>query len=91
MRIRINHDDCQHASAYADRCLAATLLNPLGHERFCATQVEDDGKAEMTVSLLFEGVEHTLVLRNRHEVELVAAEGWPAFVRGTPSPAIPDP
>jgi hypothetical protein len=89
MRIRINHDHCEHANAYADRCLAATLLNPLGHERFCAAQVEDDGKAEMTVSLRFGGKDHTLVLRNQREVELVAAEGWPAFVRGTPAPDDP--
>ncbi|MEX0788036.1 MAG: hypothetical protein WD040_04480 [Anaerolineales bacterium] len=83
MRIRINHDHCEHANAYADRCLAATLLNPLGHERFCAARVEDDGKDEMTVSLVFEGVERTLVLHNREEVELAAAEGWPAFLHGT--------
>ena len=86
MRIKINHDHCEHASGYADRCLAATLLNPLGHERFCAAEVQDDGKPETTVTLIFDGAEHTLVLRDRHEVELVAAEGWPAFERGTVSP-----
>jgi hypothetical protein len=87
MRIRINHDHCEHASAYADRCLAGTLLNPLGHERFCAAQVEDDGKPEMTVTLVFDGEDHTLVLPDRHAVELVAAEGWEAFVKPSTSEA----
>lgn len=44
MKIVINHDNCQHAGAFADRCLAATIRNPLGHERYCAARVEDDGR-----------------------------------------------
>ena len=81
MKIVINHDNCQHANAFADRCLAATIRNPLGHDRYCAAQVEDDGRPELTVVLIFDGEEHTLVLRDEAEREVVASEGWPAFLR----------
>ena len=81
MKIIINHDNCQHAGAFADRCLAATIRNPLGHERYCAARVEDDGQPELTVVLVFDRQEHTLILRNAAEREVVASEGWPAFLR----------
>jgi hypothetical protein len=79
MKIVVNHDNCQHASAYADRCLAATIRNPLGHERFCAAEITDDGRPELTVVLIFDGQEHTLVL-DEIKREYVATEGWPAFL-----------
>ena len=40
MKILLDRDACQHASAFADRCLAATIREPLGHDRYCAAQVE---------------------------------------------------
>ncbi len=79
MKIVINHDNCQHAGAYADRCLGATIRNPLGHERFCAAEVADDGQPALTVVLVFDGQEHTLVL-DELKREYVASEGWPAFL-----------
>ncbi len=81
MKIIINHDNCQHAGAFADRCLAATIRNPLGHERYCMAQVEDDGRLELTVVLIFDGQGHTLILSDEIERESIAAEGWPAFLR----------
>ena len=81
MKITINHDKCQHGGDYADRCLAATIRNPLGHEHFCMAQMEDDGKPELTVSLIYNGEAHTLVLHDQNEVDIVASEGWPAFLR----------
>jgi hypothetical protein len=81
MRIVVNHDACMHGGAFADRCLAATIRNPLGHERYCTALVEDDGRPELTVTLTFAGQEHTLILRDEAEQEAVALEGWPAFER----------
>ena len=80
MRIVINHDNCNHADAFADRCLAMTIQHPLGHARYCLADVVDDGQPELTVVLIFEGQEHTLVLRDESEREAVASEGWPAFL-----------
>lgn len=81
MKIVINHDNCNHADAFADRCLAMTMQYPLGHVRYCLSEVVDDGQPELTVVLIFEGQEHTLVLRDESEREAVAAEGWPAFLQ----------
>jgi hypothetical protein len=81
MRMVINHDNCQHGGAFADRCLAATVRYPLGHERYCTALLEDDGKPELTVTLVFDGREHTLVLSDEEEREIVASEGWTAFLQ----------
>jgi hypothetical protein len=85
MKITVNHDNCQHGGAFADRCLAATIRNPLGHERYCKAQMEDDGRSELTIVLIFDGQEHTLVLHDEAERERVASEGWPAFLQTTAS------
>lgn len=82
MKIVIDHDNCQHSGAFADRCLAPTIRNPLGHERFCMAQMEDDGQPEQTVVLIFDGQAHTLVLSSEEEQNAVASEGWSAFVAG---------
>ncbi len=80
MKIVIDHEQCKHADAYADRCLSATIRNPLGHERPCMALIEDDGKKELTVIMMIDGQPHTLVLHNKAERELAASDGWVAFV-----------
>jgi hypothetical protein len=80
MKITIDHDSCHHGGAFADRCLAATIRYPLRHERFCMAQMEDDERNELTVVLIFDGQDHTLVLRDEAEQEAVALEGWTAFL-----------
>jgi hypothetical protein len=84
MRIVINHDECRHGGAFADRCLAATLDHPLGHERYCTALVEPDGRPELTVTLVMDGHRYTRVFRDRVESLAAAAEGWPAFVNPIP-------
>ncbi len=81
MRIFIDHDQCEHGGVFADRCLAATIRNPMGHERYCTALVEDDGRPELTVVLKMDGKEYTVVLHDEVEREAVALEGWPAFTR----------
>ena len=80
MKIVIDHEHCQHADAYADRCLSATIRNPLGHERPCMVLIEDDGKKELTVVMMIDGKPHTLVLHNEEEREIAASDGWVAFI-----------
>lgn len=79
MRLVIDHDCCRHGGAFADRCLAATLRHPLGHERYCTAHMVDDGREELTVTLQVDGEARTLVLRSAAEREAAAAEGWRAF------------
>jgi len=79
MRVVINHDTCQHGGAFADRCLAATIRHPLGHERHCTAEAKEDGRPELTVVLIADGHAHTLVLRTPAEQEIAASEGWLAL------------
>lgn len=79
MRIVIDHDQCKHSGAFSDRCLAATIRYPLGHERYCLAAVDDDGQAELTVVLRLGGEEFTVVLHNEAEQQAAALEGWLAF------------
>jgi hypothetical protein len=81
MKITINRDLCQHGGAFADRCLAATIRSPLGHEHYCIAQMEQDGQPELTVVMILDGQAHTLILHNEAEKELAAGEGWPAFIK----------
>ena len=83
MKIIINHDTCTHGGDFADRCLAATIRHPLGHERYCTERVEDDGRPELTVVLVYDGIEHTVVIRDEKEREVAASEGVAAFLRAT--------
>ncbi len=85
MRIVIDHDRCEHGGHFADRCLAATILHPLGHERYCLAEVEDDGRPELTVTLRMEGKEYTVILKDPEEARAVALEGWAAFVQQEPA------
>jgi hypothetical protein len=80
MRIVIDHDECRHGGAFADRCLALTLEHPLGHERYCTAAVEEDGRPEVTVTLVMNGHRYTRTFGDRTERLAAAAQGWPAFV-----------
>ena len=74
MRIVINHDSCQHGGAYADRCLAATIRHPLGHERLCTAEIVEDGQAELTVVLIVD--DQTYALTFHDELQREIAESW---------------
>jgi hypothetical protein len=65
MLIIIDHDNCQHADAFSERCLGKTIKDPLGHERYCMRHLEDDGKEELTVVLIQDGKRHTIVLKDQ--------------------------
>lgn len=79
MRIVIDHDQCKHGGAFSDRCLAATIRYPLGHERYCLAAIDDDGQAELTVVLRMEGQEFSIVLHDEAEQQVAALQGWMAF------------
>ncbi len=79
MRVVINRDRCQHADAFAARCLAGMIDHPLGQEHYCLASVVDDGKPELTVEVILEGKRYVAVLHNQVEREIVMAEGWPAM------------
>lgn len=85
MKILIDHDQCKHGGAFADRCLAATIRYPLGHERYRMAGVEDDGRDELTVVLRMDGQEYELILRDEAEQRAAA---WRAGRRSSPQPQL---
>jgi hypothetical protein len=86
MKVIINHNNCQHGAAYADHCLAATIRNPLGHEKYCMAQMEEDGKPELTVTLIEANEERTIILHSQAEQDAAASEGWRAFYKSETQP-----
>ncbi len=76
MKITINHDTCKHSAAYADRCLAATIRNPLGHERYCMAELIDDGHSDLTITLIVNGQSQTFTLSSDTEQAVDVIEKW---------------
>jgi hypothetical protein len=72
MKITIDHDKCNHSGFFAEKCLAATLRSPLGHERSCMAAIEEDGRPEVTVILIEDGKEQTIILHNEDEQQAAA-------------------
>ncbi len=79
MRVKINRDVCPAHLAFCERCLGRFLNEPMGYERRCFEEIEDDGKELLTVEL--HTGDHDLVMTltpdQRH---LIAGEGWTSFV-----------
>lgn len=80
MLLVLDHDQCKHASAYADRCLFNTLRFPQGHERYCMAEYVEDGQAAITVVLREGGREKTRVFESEEELRSAAPEGALAFL-----------
>lgn len=78
MRVKINRDVCEAHLAYCERCLGQFLKHPLGYERMCFEEIEDDGSDLLTIELHTGDNEQTFVL-NEEDRKLVASEGWAYF------------
>lgn len=79
MKVVIHHGTCRRGGAIADQCLAATIRNPLGHERYCTAHIQGDRRTELTVVLIMDGQAPTLGLHTPVEPETAASESWLAF------------
>ena len=79
MRVKINRNLCPAHLAYCERCLGQFLKYPLGYERRCFEEIEDDGKDELTIEMHTGG--HDVVLHLSEEQRLrLAGDGWAQFV-----------
>jgi hypothetical protein len=84
MRVKINRDVCSAHLAFCEACLGRFLREPLGYERRCFEELEDDGKEELTIELHSAGHDVVLVL-DEETRKLAAGEGWTFFVDFAPS------
>lgn len=79
MRVKINRNVCPAPLSFCERCLGRFLEFPLGYERRCFEEMEDDGKEELTLEVHSGDHNVTLVL-NEEERMMLAGEGWAYFV-----------
>jgi hypothetical protein len=75
MRVRINREVCPAHLAFCERCLGKFLKEPLGYERRCFEELEEDGSDDLTLDIRTEGREIRMVL-NEEQRRLLAGEGW---------------
>lgn len=83
MKITIDRDECDASLPFCERCFGTLVLHPMGVERSCMLALEDDSRTDLTVVLRSEGQEETLVV-SEGQRELVARDGWSAFVHFNP-------
>ena len=79
MRVKINRNVCPAQLAFCERCLGRFLLYPLGYERRCFEEFEDDGSDVLTIELHTEHEDRVLKL-DAEQRKLLAGEGWAKFV-----------
>jgi hypothetical protein len=79
MRVKIDRDVCPAHLAFCEQCLGKFLREPLGYERRCFLELEDDKKDDLTVEL-HSGTHDVVLVLNEEERRLVAGEGWSYFV-----------
>jgi hypothetical protein len=84
MRVKINRDLCSAHLAFCENCLGRFLREPLGYERHCFEELEDDGKEELTIEL-HSGDHNIVLVLDKEARELVAGEGWSFFVDFQPN------
>jgi hypothetical protein len=79
MRVKINRNVCTAHLAFCERCLGQFLKHPMGYERRCFEEIEDDGQETLTLELHTGDHEVVLVLDEAQRA-LLANEGWAYFV-----------
>jgi len=79
MRVKINRNVCSAQLALCERCLGRFLLYPMGYERRCFEEIQDDGSDILTIELHSGEIDRVLTL-NEEQRRMMAGEGWSAFV-----------
>jgi hypothetical protein len=79
MRVKLNRDYCDAHLAFCERCFGQFLKYPMGYERRCFEELEDDGKETLTIEM--HTGDHNLLLElDEKQRQLMANEGWAYFV-----------
>jgi len=79
MRVKINRDLCDNGLSYCERCLGRFLLYPMGYERLCFEELEDDGKEDLTIEL-HSGSHDVVLVLDEEQRKLLAQDGWANYV-----------
>lgn len=79
MRVKINRNACDAHLAFCERCLGRFLQYPMGYERRCFEEIEDDGSDLLTLEIASDEYYVKMTL-NEEERQKLAGEGWAYFV-----------
>ncbi|MCI0393698.1 MAG: hypothetical protein L0332_19410 [Chloroflexi bacterium] len=75
MKAVIDRDLCDASLPYCQRCSAAFIRYPEGHDRLCVREIIDDGKETLTLEMHTNG--RTLEIELTDEMrDLASVEGW---------------
>lgn len=83
MRVKINRDVCPAHLAFCEQCLGKFLKEPLGYERRCFVELEEDDSDILTIDL-HSGTNDVVLKLDEEQRKLAAGEGWSAFVPFNP-------
>ena len=83
MKVTIDRNICSAALNACEHCFSFFAEHPMGVDRYCIIEQADDGKDELTLTLLTDGAERTVVLDDEKR-QLVATEGWSSLVDFVP-------
>jgi hypothetical protein len=84
MRVKIDRGLCPAHLAFCEQCLGKFLREPLGYERRCFLEFDDNDPETLTVDLQTDGHEVHLSL-NEDQRRMLAGEGWSTLLNFTPS------
>ena len=84
MRVKINRDVCPAHLSFCEQCLGKFLKEPMGYERRCFMEFEDDNPDLLTVELHSGDHDVTLHLTEADR-KFIGGEGWDHFVYFSPS------
>lgn len=85
MQVTINRNFCGHAPAGCEECFGQFLRKGAVPDRSCIVDVADDGKSEVTTTIISGKYRGTLVVNDSNR-DAIIQEGWIKFA-GLPAEA----
>jgi hypothetical protein len=84
MKVILDRGLCDASLSYCQRCSAAFIRYPEGHDRLCIRDIIDDGQELLTLEMHTDG--RTLEIELTDEMrDLASVEGWEALVDFEPA------
>lgn len=84
MRVILDRGLCDASLSYCQRCSAAFIRYPEGHDRLCIREMIDDGQELLTLEMHTDG--RTLEIELTDEMrDLASVEGWEALADFEPA------
>ncbi len=83
MKVTINRNICGASLNACEHCFSFFAQHPEGVDRYCIVDQVDDGSALLTLTLMTDGRERTVVL-DEAQRQAVALDGWSSLVDFVP-------